>query len=299
MQLVVLAAGMGSRFGGLKQMEPMDEFGNFIIDYSIFDAVEAGFNSVILIIKKENYELFEETLGKRLKKLVKVQYAFQDIHDLPNGFKCPEGREKPWGTAHAIYAARNLINGPFAIINGDDYYGKESFKIAYNFLSSLPKNSKGKYANIVYEIAKTMTKNGSVKRGVCINDVHGNLSSLIESTIINEENKYFATPLDGGKTIEIKKDTPVSMNLFCFTKDYVDYCINEFTPFLQKHGQELKSEYLAPALVDKMIKESLATVKILQSPCVWHGVTYKEDKQLVVKAFKELVDKGIYKKGLY
>jgi len=299
MQLVVLAAGMGSRFGGLKQMEPMDDFNNFIIDYSIYDAVEAGFDSVVLIIKKELLDLFEETVGKRIKKIVKVEYAFQDINDLPSGFKVPEGREKPWGTAHAIYAARDLIRGPFAMINGDDYYGKESFKIAYDFLNSLPKDSKYAYANVAYEIANTMTENGSVKRGVCNVDKNNKLLNLIESNVVKENGKYTATPLEGGNSFEIAPNRVVSMNLFCFTRDYVDYCIKEFTPFLEKHGNELKSEYLAPALVDNMIKSGVASVEILPSPCVWHGVTYKEDKPLVVAAFKELIAKGVYKKGLY
>lgn len=299
MQLVVLAAGMGSRFGGLKQMEPMDEYNNFIIDYSIYDAVEAGFDSVILIIKKELLEDFEATVGKRIKKIVKVEYAFQDINDLPEGFKCPEGREKPWGTAHAILAARDLIKGPFAIINGDDYYGKESFKIAYDFLQNLDNGARFRYANVAYEIANTMTENGSVKRGVCEVDKDNNLVRLIESNVTNEKGKYTANPLDGSNSFEIAPNRVVSMNLFCFTRDYVDYCIENFIPFLEKHGNEMKSEYLAPAIVDEMISKGIATVKILPSPSVWHGVTYKEDKPLVVKAFQDLVAKGVYKKGLY
>lgn len=298
MQLVILAAGMGSRFGGLKQMEPMDEYGNFIIDYSIYDAVEAGFDSVVLIIKKEHHQAFEDTIGKRLKKVVKVDYAFQDMNDLPNDYKAPEGREKPWGTGHAIYAARNVINGPFVMINGDDYYGKESFKIAYDFLSKLPKESKGIYANVAYKIANTMTENGSVKRGVCAGN-NGKMTKLIESTISNVNGKYTVAPLDGSESFEITADQVVSMNFFCFTKDYVDLCVRDLVPFLASKGKEMKSEYLVPSHVNELIKNNEIQVDILPSPSVWYGVTYKEDKELVVKAFKELVDKGLYKKGLY
>lgn len=298
MQLVVLAAGMGSRFGGLKQMEPMDEFGNFIIDYSIYDAVEAGFDSIVLIIKKQYLNDFEETIGKRLRKIVKVEYAFQDMNDLPDGFTVPEGREKPWGTSHAIYAARNVIREPFAMINGDDYYGKESFKIAYDYLANLPKDSKYRYANVAYKIANTMTENGSVKRGVCAGE-NGAMTKLIESKISKENGKYNVEPLDGSEGFEINKDQVVSMNFFCFTKDYVDLCIRDLTPFLKEKGIEMKSEFLVPIHVNELIKNKEIKVDILPSPCVWYGMTYKEDKDLVVNAFKGLVDKGVYKKGLY
>ena len=298
MQLVVLAAGMGSRFGGLKQMEPIDEAGNFIIDYSIYDAVEAGFDSIVLIIKKQYLNDFEETIGKRLKKIVKVEYAFQDMNDLPDGYKVPEGREKPWGTSHAIYAARNVIREPFAMINGDDYYGKESFKIAYQFLANLPKDSKYNYANVAYKIANTMTENGSVKRGVCAGE-NNLMSKLIESKVSKENGKYNVEPLDGSEGFEIKADQVVSMNFFCFTRDYVDLCIRDIKPFLKEKGTEMKSEFLVPIHVNELIKNNEIKVNLLPSPCVWYGMTYKEDKELVVNAFKTLVDKGIYKKGLY
>ena len=166
MQLVILAAGMGSRFGGLKQMEKMDDAGNFLLDYSIYDAKRAGFDSVVFIIKKAFYKEFKESIGRRVEKLIKVDYAFQELDDLPEGFKVPEGREKPWGTAHAIYAARDYIKDDFIIINGDDFYGKETYEVAFNYLSSLPKGSKGKYANVAFNVTNTMTENGAVKRGV-------------------------------------------------------------------------------------------------------------------------------------
>lgn len=299
MQLVVLAAGMGSRFGGLKQMEPMDDAGNFIIDYSIYDAVRAGFDSIVLIIKKELLNDFERTIGKRLKKIVKVEYAFQDMDDLPNGHKVPDGRTKPWGTSHAIYAARDIIREPFAMINGDDYYGVDSFRIAYEYLSKLPKDSKYRYANVAYKISNTMTENGSVKRGVCADDKNGHMTKLIESTISKENGKYTVSPLDGSKEFEIESDQVVSMNFFCFTKDYVDLVIRDLKPFLAEKGTEMKSEFLVPIHVNELINKKEITVDILPSPSIWYGVTYKEDKELVVNAFKELVEKGVYKKGLY
>ena len=239
MQLVILAAGMGSRFGGLKQMEPMDEAGNFIIDYSVYDAVRAGFDSVVLIIKKELLNDFKNTIGKRLKKIVKVEYAFQDMNDLPDGFKVPEGRTKPWGTSHAIYAAREVIREPFAMINGDDYYGVESFKIAYDYLSKLPKDSKYRYANVAYQISNTMTENGSVKRGVCAVNDNNMMTKLIESQIEKNNGKYIVSPLDGSESFEINPNQDVSMNFFCFTRDYVDLCIKDLTPFLEEKGTEI------------------------------------------------------------
>lgn len=299
MQLVILAAGMGSRFGGLKQMEPMDDYGNFIIDYSVYDALEAGFDSVVLIIKKEFENDFKNTIGKRLSKRCKVEYAFQDINDLPNGYKVPEGREKPWGTAHAIYAARNVIRGHFAMINGDDYYGKETFKVAYDFLSKLSKDSTKKYANVAFEIKNTMTENGSVKRGVCAADEVGNMTKLIESTISKENGKYSVSPLDGSNGFEISPDQVVSMNFFCFTKDYVDLCIRDLEKFMAEKGTEQKSEFLVPIHANELISKGEIKIKVLRSPSVWYGVTYKEDKALVVNAFKKLVEKGLYKEGLY
>lgn len=299
MQLVVLAAGMGSRFGGLKQMEPMDEAGNFIIDYSVYDAIRAGFDSVVLVIKKVLFEDFENTIGKRLRKICKVEYAFQDMNDLPEGYKVPEGRTKPWGTAHAIYAARDVIREPFAMINGDDYYGVESFKIAHDYLAGLDNSSKGKYANVVYEIANTMTENGSVKRGVVATDENGMTTKLIESSIEKENGKYFVSPLDGSEGFEIKGNQVVSMNFFCFSKDYVDLCKRDLVSFLSEKGNEMKSEFLVPIHLNDLVNKNEVSIKVLPSPCVWYGVTYKEDKELVVKAFKDLVNKGVYKKGLY
>ncbi len=298
MQLVILAAGMGSRFGGLKQMEKMDEAGNFLLDYSVYDAKRAGFNSVVFIIKKEFYEAFRDSIGKRVEKIIKVEYAFQQLDDLPEGFTVPEGREKPWGTAHAIYAARNLIKDDFIIINGDDFYGKDTYDVAYKYLASLPKGSVGKYANVAFKVTNTMTENGAVKRGVAFQKDEY-LTKLVESSIERKGDKIIATPLDGSEAFEVKEDDLVSMNLFAFNKDLIDHLSRKFPIWLKDNINVPKSEFLIPTVVDELVHEGKATLKLLKTSSVWFGVTYKEDKPGVVKALNELVEKGIYKKGLY
>ena len=295
-----MAAGMGSRFGGLKQMEPMDEAGNFLLDFSIYDAKRAGFDSVVFIIKHDFEKEFKETIGKRVEGIIKTEYAYQDLNDLPEGFKCPEGREKPWGTAHAIYAARDIIKDDFIIINGDDFYGRDAYEVAYKYLASLPKGAKGKYANVAFKVSNTMTENGSVKRGVCFEDKNHNLSKLVESSIErNKDGKIIATPLEGGEPFEVSEDTPVSMNLFCFNKDLMDHLRDRFPKWLEVHGNELKSEFLIPSVISELVGEGKASLKLLSTDSIWFGVTYKEDKPGVVRALKELVDKGEYKAGLY
>ena len=299
MQLVILAAGMGSRFGGLKQMEPMDDAGNFLLDYSVYDAKRAGFDSVVFIIKKDFYEAFKDSIGKRVEKIIKVDYAFQDLNDLPEGFKCPANREKPWGTAHAILAARDLIKEDFIIINGDDFYGYDAYKVAADYLRSLPKDSEGKYANVAFKVSNTMTENGSVKRGVLFQDASGNLERLVESKIERINGKIMAAPLDGSKEFEVGEDTLVSMNLFAFNKDLIAHLKEMFPLWLKENINVEKSEFLIPTVIDELVNQGKATMKVLNTDSVWFGVTYKEDKPGVVKALKELVNKGVYKEGLY
>ena len=299
MQLVILAAGMGSRFGGLKQMEPMDDAGNFLLDYSVYDAKRAGFDSVVFIIKKDFYEAFKDSIGKRVEKIIKVDYAFQDLNDLPEGFKCPANREKPWGTAHAILAARDLIKEDFIIINGDDFYGYDAYKVAADYLRSLPKDSEGKYANVAFKVSNTMTENGSVKRGVLFQDASGNLERLVESKIERINGKIMAAPLDGSKEFEVGEDTLVSMNLFAFNKDLIAHLKEMFPLWLKENINVEKSEFLIPTVIDELVNQGKATMKVLNTDSVWFGVTYKEDKPGVVKALKELVNKGVYKAGLY
>ena len=299
MQLVILAAGMGSRFGGLKQIEPMDEAGNFLLDYSIYDAKKAGFDSVIFIIKKDFYDVFKDSIGKRVEKIIKVDYAFQDLNDLPNGFVCPKDREKPWGTAHAIYAARNLINDNFIIINGDDFYGRDAFVVASNYIKSLPLNSVGRYANVAFNVSNTMTENGAVKRGVCF-EKDGMLEKLVESNIErNNKGEIVCSPLDGSESFIVNEDQPVSMNLFVFNKDLIDKLAVKFPLWLNDNISNLKSEFLIPTVVDELVHEGQATLKLLSTSSVWFGVTYREDKPKVVKSLEDLVNRGEYKKGLY
>jgi len=302
MELVILAAGMGSRFGGLKQIEPMDDYGNFILDYSIYDAIEAGFDSVIFIIKEELYDDFRKTVGKRIESKIKTKYAFQKLDDLPAGFVCPSERKKPWGTAHAILAARDVIEDNFIIINADDYYGKEAFKVAASYLKSLDKDAKGQYANIVYKVSNTMTENGSVKRAVCFDDGTGMCKEMIESNIEKDnEGNIVATPLDyPSKKMILEKDHTVSMNMFAFTKDIIDDLIRLFPSFLEENKHNpLTCEYLIPTVATKLFKENKATLKLLPTSSVWYGVTYKEDKPNVVNSLKKLVDSGEYKEGLW
>jgi len=299
MELVILAAGMGSRFGGLKQIEPIDEYGNFIIDYSIYDAIEAGFDKVVFIIKEENYQIFKDTIGKRVEDKIKVEYAFQKLSLLPQGYKIPEDRVKPLGTAQAILAARDFISDKFAIINADDFYGKESFFAAAKFL----KESCGDkaYGNVAYLVTNTMTENGSVKRGVLNMDKNSHLTHIEESSIENVGGKIIATPLDEAKKpFEISKDTLVSMNMFCFSKSIMDYMWDRFPKFLDENKDNLlKCEYLLPTVVSDLINDGEVTVKIVPSPAVWYGITYKEDKPSVVESIKKLMDAGKYKKGLW
>ena len=300
MDLVILAAGMGSRFGGLKQIEPIDEFGNFIIDYSIYDAKLAGFDKVIFIIKEENLEIFKETVGKRVKKYIKVEYAFQKLTDIPEGISLPKDRVKPLGTAQAILSCKNLVSDKFIIINSDDFYGRDAFMVAAKYLNNLKPGSKNIYGNIGYMAKNTITENGSVKRGVLYFDKNNKLEKLVESKIEKIDGKLYATPLDDEtNTKVIKDDTLVSMNMFAFTSDIMTYLDKNYKQFFLDNINNLAScEYLIPTVVSDLINDGIVTCDVLSTTSVWYGVTYKEDKDFVVKSIKELCDKNIYPKGL-
>ena len=285
MQLVILAAGMGSRFGGLKQIEPIDKCGNFIIDYSINDAIEAGFDDVVFIIKKEMEETFKSTIGKRFENKIHISYAFQE-NDI-------EGRVKPLGTAHAILSAKDKIKGNFMIINADDYYGKESYKLASDCIKSLKDNN---YANIVFEAINTITENGSVKRGICFENESHELTSIVESSIIKtNDNRLFATPLDKKEGFYINNNQLVSMNMFIFTHDILNILDDEYKIFLDKNKNDLSiCEFLIPSVVSKLVSQNKVNVKLIKTSSIWYGVTYKEDKEKVVNALKKMVDEGKY-----
>ena len=272
MDLVVLAAGMGSRFGGLKQIEPIDEENNFIIDYSIYDAVKAGFDRVIFIIKEENLETFKETIGNRLSNIIKVEYVFQKLENVPNGVEIPAGRVKPWGTAHAIYCAKDVVDDKFAIINADDFYGAETFKIVANFL----KNSKEtEFVNAGFCAENTLSDKGIVKRGVFTIE-NSFATNLVESEIEKRGEKIMATPLGENCWNEISPQTLVSMNIFGFSKKLMQRLEQDFALFFKTENLE-KAEFLIPTVVNNMMQDNSISVKVLKTPEKWYGITYKED----------------------
>lgn len=297
--LLIMAAGMGSRFGGLKQIEPVGPTGEFIIDYSIYDALKAGFTKVVFIIKEENFELFKETVGKRIEDKIKVEYVFQRLEDLPEGYQLPSERVKPWGTAHAILSAKEKIHEPFAIINADDFYGRDAYLVISEFLDQMQSSEKKDYAMVAYLVKNTLTENGSVKRGVCEVE-EGKLKKIIESKVEKIKDKIIASPLNGSPSFEISPNGPVSMNMFGFHPSIFDYIEKEFPTFLNNHRDDIeKCEYLIPDVVEEMMEKGLANVTVLSTNAKWQGVTYKEDKEIVVREINELIEKGEYPKKLW
>ena len=298
--LVIMAAGMGSRYGGLKQIDPVDEQGHIIMDFSIYDARRAGFEEVIFIIKKENAQLFRDAIGDRISKTMKVHYAFQEVTDLPEGFEPPEGRKKPWGTGHAVLSARDLIRGPFAVINADDYYGVEAFRLVYDFLAQQQKAEKThpeEYVMAGYLLKNTLTENGSVARGVCTTDASDHLTSIVERTKIIRTKEGAAYLDDDGSTwIPVSGDSVVSMNMWGFPYSFLTHLKDRFPGFLEKELGKNPSgcEYFLPFVVNDLMEEGKARVKVKTVHDVWHGVTYAEDKQEVVNAMQALKEKGVY-----
>ena len=284
--LVVMAAGMGSRFGGLKQIEPIGKNGEILIDFSIYDAVKAGFNKVVFVIKHSIEKDFKAVVGKRIEKMVKTEYVFQENDVLPDGFVCPADRIKPWGTAHAVLCCRDVVKEPFAVINADDYYGQSAYKQMADFLKSNDKD----YCMVGFRLVNTLTDNGSVSRGVCeIKD--GELVSVTERTKI-VDCKYSE---DNGATwTALKPDTVVSMNLWGFMPDLFDYAADGFVDFLREKINVPKSEYFLPSVVSKLIETGEKKVKVLVAEDKWYGVTYKEDKEDVCAALNKMVDDGLY-----
>ena len=297
--LLILAAGMGSRFGGLKQIEPMGPNGEFIIDYSVYDAIKAGFNKIVFIIKKENYDLFKETIGKRIEPHIKVEYAFQELSNIPEGYSIPEDRVKPWGTAHAVWCAKDFIHEPFAMINADDFYGRDAYIKAFEYLSNIDRES-SEFGMIGYRVANTLTENGSVKRGVCEVDKDNYLVDIIESKIEKVNGVITASPLDGSDSFEVKENDTVSMNFLLCTPRIFDYIEEIFGIFLEENKDNMdKCEYYIPVVIGNLIKEGKASTKVLETSASWHGVTYKEDTPDVKKAIKNLVDNNIYNNNLW
>ena len=296
MQLLIMAAGMGSRFGGLKQIAPMGPNDEFIIDYSVYDAIKTGFSKVIFIIKEENYDVFKETIGARVEPHIPVEYVFQKMENIPEFVNIPEERVKPWGTAHAIHCAKDAVTEPFVVINADDFYGRDAFEVATKFLSEA---SERDYATVGYEAIRTMTENGSVKRGV-IATKDGNLESITESSIIQDGDKIICTPLNGGEDFTIEKDALVSMNMLIFNPSIFKYIEEKMDIFFKENENNLeKCEFLIPDVLDEANKEGFAKVKVLHTNATWYGVTYKEDTDYVRNSIKKLVEDNEYPNNLW
>lgn len=297
--LVIMAAGMGSRYGGIKQLEAVGPSGEIIMDYSIYDAIEAGFNKVVFIIRRDLEKDFREVIGDRIAKHVEVEYVFQEMDLLPSGYKKQEGRTKPWGTGHAVLCCKDIVKEPFAVINADDYYGKEAFRIIYNFLNSKEESS-NLYCMAGFVLGNTLSDNGTVTRGICKADADGWLVDIIETSgIIQEGNQAKAKDEDGNDTW-INLDTVVSMNMWGFKPSLFGGLEKGFEDFLSNISPEdIKKEYLLPEMVGNLINSDKAKVKVLKTSDKWFGVTYKEDKDLVVASIKDLVDKGIYPAKLF
>lgn len=297
--LVILAAGMGSRFGGLKQIAPLGPNGEFIIDYSVYDAIEAGFNKIVFLIKEENYDLFKETIGSRVEPHINVEYCFQKNDNLPEGYEVPETRVKPLGTAHAILCCKENVHEPFMIINADDFYGRDAFMKASEFLRNTSDKKPHQYGMVGYQVKNTMTENGSVKRGVCKveNDF---LTELVESSVAKVEDKIIATPLNGSEPFEVSEDDTVSMNMLLFTPSIFSYIEDNFAPFLDANKDNMeKCEYLIPDVLFKAIAENYATAEVLTTTATWYGVTYKEDADYVKASLANLVETGEYPNNLW
>ncbi len=302
--LVVMAAGMGSRYGGLKQIDPVGSQGEAILDYSLFDAHEAGFDTAVIIIKEAIRKDFMETVGARLQKApMEIRYAYQELEKLPVGYSVPEGRTKPWGTCHAVVCAREAIgSAPFAVINADDYYGKAAFKEIYDYLSAHGDDEKYRYCMVGYELGKTVTDNGSVARGVCQTNAEGYLESVVERTKIEKQEGGIRFTEDDGKTwTPLGDKTTVSMNMWGFTPSFAAESEARFPAFLDKALKEnpMKGEYFLPSTVSALLAENKATVKMLYSPDKWYGVTYAADKPVVVAALKAMTEQGLYPDGLW
>lgn len=295
--LLIMAAGMGARYGGLKQIDPVGPNGEFIIDYSIYDAIIAGYNKVVIIIKEENYDIFRETIGKRIENKIQVEYAFQRLEDLPEGFSLPNGRTKPWGTVHAILAAKDLIHEQFTIINADDFYGKDAYLVSSKFIDDNTNSTS--FLVTGYMIKNVLSKNGAVKRGVC-KTIDGKLEKLIESKVSVVKNEIIAEPLDGSETFNLQPDDLVSMNMLTFTPVLFNYLESAFKEYLMKNIDKLDTcEHLIPDAVYQMILEKKVSVEVLSTTAVWYGITYREDKDEVVENIQKLIKDGEYPENLW
>ena len=295
--LVIMAAGLGSRYGGSKQIDPVDDQGHILMDFSLYDARRAGFEKVIFIIREEHKEVFDQMIGKRIADRMEAVYAFQNLSDIPEGFEVPEGRSKPWGTGHAVLSAASQIDGPFAVINADDYYGREAFSLIFDYLTTHQDDDKYRYAMVGYQLGNTLSDTGHVARGVCKVDSEGYLQEITERTrIIRKGNGAAWSEDDGATWHEIDPMTPVSMNLWGFSEGFMQELRNGFPQFLNDNlpVNPLKCEYFLPSAVDRLLRENKATVNVLRTSEKWFGMTYKEDREQVIRMIQNSKEKGIY-----
>lgn len=299
--LILLAAGMGSRYGGLKQLDGLGPNGETIMDYSIFDAIKAGFGKIVFIIRKDFEDDFRNKILSKYEGHVPVELCFQSLDALPEGFKCPADRVKPWGTNHAVLMAKDVVKEPFCVINCDDFYNRDAFMVIGKFLAELPENSRGNYAMVGFRVGNTLSENGTVARGICSKDDAGNLTTVVERTEIMRIEGKVSYKDDNGEWVTVDDKTPVSMNMWGFTPDYFTHSEEYFKEFLSEEGNmtNLKSEFFIPLMVNKLINDGTASVKVLDTTSKWFGVTYSADRQSVVDKIQSLVDEGVYPAKLF
>lgn len=299
--LILLAAGMGSRYGGLKQLDGLGPNGETIMDYSIYDAIQAGFGKIVFIIRKDFEEDFREKIVKKYEGHIPLELCFQSLDALPEGYACPDGRVKPWGTNHAVMMAKNVVHEPFCVINCDDFYNRDCFMVIGKFLSNLPEESRNTYAMVGFRVGNTLSENGTVARGICSKDEDGNLATVVERTEIMRIDGKVSYRDENGDWVSVDDNTPVSMNVWGFTPDYFDYSTEYFKGFLSnpENMKNLKSEFFIPLMVNKLINDGTASVKVLDTTSKWFGVTYAADRQGTVDRIQKLVDEGVYPEKLF
>lgn len=299
--LLLLAAGMGSRYGGLKQLDGLGPNGETIMDYSIYDAIQAGFGKIVFVIRRDFEEQFREQVLSKYEGHIPAELVFQSLDALPEGFSVPEGREKPWGTNHAVLMAKDVIKEPFCVINCDDFYNRDAFKVIGKFLSELPEGSKNKYAMVGFRVGNTLSENGTVARGICSKDAEGNLTTVVERTEIMRVNGPVCYKDENGEWVAVEDNTPVSMNMWGFTPDYFEHSEEYFKEFLAdpKNNSNLKAEFFIPLMVNKLINEKTSTVQVLDTTSKWFGVTYAADRQDTVDRIQKLIGEGVYPSKLF
>uniref|UniRef100_A0AB33J6M5 Nucleotidyltransferase n=1 Tax=Prevotella sp. GTC17259 TaxID=3236795 RepID=A0AB33J6M5_9BACT len=299
--LLLLAAGMGSRYGGLKQLDGLGPNGETIMDYSIYDAMKAGFGKIVFVIRKDFEQDFREKILSKYEGHIPADLCYQALDSLPEGFSVPEGREKPWGTNHAVMMAKGVINEPFCVINCDDFYNRDSFMVIGKFLADLPEGAKNQYAMVGFRVGNTLSDNGTVARGVCAKSEEGNLTTVVERTEVMRVDGNVSYKDENGEWVAIEDNTPVSMNMWGFTPDYFDHSDAYFKEFLSdpKNTENLKAEFFIPLMVNKLVNEGTATVKVLDTTSKWFGVTYAADRQATVDRIQSLVSEGLYPNKLF